>query len=82
MLTRLPCDLGPMKEEAEMFFFSGLDELPVDSKAISRDTRRDPVSARVLEYTLAGWPNHVTEEYLKPYFTRRHELTADQGCIL
>lgn len=82
MLTRLPCDLGPMKEEAEMFFFSGLDELPVDSKAISRDTRRDPVLARVLEYTLAGWPNHVTEEYLKPYFTRRHELTADQGCIL
>ena len=76
-LSRLPCDLSPMKEKTEMFFFSGLDELPVDSKDISRDTRRDPVLAKVLEYTLAGWPNHVIEEELKPYFTRRHELTAD-----
>ena len=57
-LSRLPCDLSPMT------FFSGLDELPVDSKDISRDTRRDPVLARVLEYTLAGWPNHVIEEEL------------------
>ena len=81
-LSRLPCDLSPMKEEAETFFFSGLDELPVDSKDISRDTRRDPVLARVLEYTLAGWPSHITEEELKPYFTRRHEVTADQGCVL
>lgn len=81
-LSRLSCDLSPIKEEAEMFFFSGLDELPVDSKAISKDTRTDPVLARVLEYTLSGWPNHVTEEELKPYFTRRHELETDQGCVL
>ena len=81
-LSRLPCDIGPRKEEAEIFFFSGLDELPVDSKDISRRTRRDPVLARVLEYILVEWPNHVTEEELKPYFTRRNELTADQGCVL
>ena len=80
-LSSLPCDISPMKEEAEMFF-SGLDELPVDSKDISRHTRRDPVSARVLEYTLVGWPNHVTEEELKPFFTCRNELTADQGWVL
>ena len=77
-LSRLPCDISPMKEEAEMFIFSGLDELPVDSKDISMHTWRDPVfgpsvlnfhcMARVLEYTLAGWPNHVTEEELKLYF--------------
>ena len=80
-LSRLPCDISPTKEEAEMFF-SGLDELPVDSKDISRRKRRDPVLARVLEYTLIGWPNHVTEEEMKPYFTHRKELTADQGCVL
>ena len=65
-----------------MFFFSGLDELPVDSKDTSRHTRRDPVLARVLEYTLVGWPNHVAEEELKLYFTRQNERTADQGCVL
>ena len=81
-LSRLPCDISLMNEEAEIFFFSGLDELAVDSKDISRHTRRDTVSARVLEYTLVGKLNHVTEEELKPYFTRRNELTADQGCVL
>ena len=76
-LSRLPCDISPMKEEEEMFFFSGLDELPVDSKDISMHTWRDPVLARVLEYTLVGRPNNVAEEELKPYFTRQNELTAD-----
>ena len=38
VLSRLPCDISPMKEEAEMFIFSGLDELPVDSKDISMHT--------------------------------------------
>ena len=47
---------------------------------ISSETRRDPVLARVLNYTLSGWPNYVTSDELKPYFTRRHELL--QGCVL
>ena len=75
-----------------MFIFSGFDELPVDSKDISMHTWRDPVfglsvlnfhcRARVLEYTLVGWPNHVTEEELKLSCKRQNELTADQGCVL
>ena len=81
-LSRLPCNNPPLKEEAELYFFSGLEELPVDAKDISRETRRDPVLARVLNYTLTGWPNYVSSEELKPYFKRRHELTADQGCLM
>ena len=72
-LSRLPCNAPPLKEEAEIFFFSGLEELPIDAKDISRETRRDPVLARVLNYTQMGWPNYVTIDELKPYFTRRHE---------
>ena len=55
-----------MKEEAEIFFFSGLDELLDDAKEISRDLQRVPVLTRVLEYTLTGWLYHeVDEELLK-----------------
>ena len=61
-----------------MLFFSGLDELPIDSG----DTWRDPVLARVLGANLTGWPNYVTDEELKPYFTHRNELTADPECVL
>lgn len=28
----LPCNNPPLKEEAELFFFSALDELPVDAR--------------------------------------------------
>ena len=40
-LSCLPCDISPMKEEAEMFFFSGLDELPVDSKDIDQQAHME-----------------------------------------
>lgn len=37
-LLRLPCNAPPLKEEeAEIFFFSGLKELPIDAKDISRE---------------------------------------------
>ena len=49
-----------MKEEAEIFFFSGLD----DAKEISRDLQRVPVLTRVLEYTLTGWLYHEVDEEL------------------
>jgi len=71
-----------LKEEAEIFFFSGLEELPIDAKDISRETRRDPVLARVLNSMLTRWPNYVSSDELKQYFTRRHELSVDQGHVL
>ena len=53
-----------MKEEAEIFFFSGLVELLDDAKEISRDLQRVPVLTRVLEYTLTGWLYHEVDEEL------------------
>ena len=56
-LSHLPCNAPPLKEEAEIFLFPGLEELAIDAKDNSRETRRDPVLARVLNYTQMGWPN-------------------------
>ena len=33
-------------------------------------------------YTLSGWPNTCTEEAIQPYWSRRHELTIEDGCLL
>lgn len=63
-LSHLRCNDPPLKEEAEIFFFSGLEELPN-----LVETRRYPVLARVLNYTLTGWPNYVSSDELKPYFS-------------
>lgn len=29
-----------------------------------------------------GWPNYVQREAFEPYFIRRQELSAEQGCVL
>ena len=81
-LSRLPCDNDPLPDEKELFFFSGLDDLPLEAGDIRKYTRRDTVLSKVLHYTQSGWPKHNTEEELKPYFMRRHELTTEQGCLL
>ena len=69
-------------KDGEIFHFSLADELPVTSKKIRSATRKEPVSARVYDMTMTGWPDHVTDERLKPYWTRRHELSTEQGCAL
>ena len=30
---------------------------------------------------MEGWPDSVTPE-LQPYFTRRHELSVEAGCLM
>ena len=80
-LSRLPCKHTD-SPAAEVFFFSSIEELPISAADISQATRRESVLAQVLKYTLTGWPNYVTDEELKPYFTREHELSTEQGCLL
>lgn len=45
-------------------------------------TRKDPVLARVYDFTLHGWPQAVEDPLLQPYFSRNEELSVDQGCVM
>ena len=65
---------------SEVFHASQFVPLPVTSEAIARETRRDPVLARVHESIVKGWSARVDGG--KPYYERRNVLTAHQGCIL
>ena len=42
---------------------------------------REPKLARVLSYTMEGWPDSATPQ-LQPYFTSRHELSVEAGCLM
>ena len=81
-LSRAPVDIAEADLEAEVNYFSHTDKLPIHAKDIKESTRKDRILSRVLEYTLNGWPNHVDDDELRPFFTRRHELSCDQGCLL
>lgn len=82
-LSRLPQQgADRTAEEANVFFFSVVPELPVVAKDIEQATRKNPLLSKVWSYTVNGWPNYVSDPSLTPYFTRRHELSAEQGCLL
>ena len=49
---------------------------------VASATRKDPVLARLYDSTLHRWPSVVADPVLQPYFSRKHELSVDQGCVL
>ena len=56
---------------------------PVSAAEIAKDTSRNPLLAKAHLLTQNGWPiNRYADPYLKPYFTRRHELSVEQGCLM
>ncbi|XP_025764368.1 uncharacterized protein K02A2.6-like [Oreochromis niloticus] len=69
-------------EEGSIFYFSHVEELPIVAKDTERATMKYPILSKVWSYTMNGWLSYVQDESLKPYFTRRHELSAEQGCVL
>ena len=54
-----------------------VDSLPITHKEVSHATQVDPVLSKVLEFVRHGWPQHVEDIRLKPYFNRRFELSVE-----
>ena len=84
-LSRLPLpvmpDSVPLPGET-ILLMEHLEGTPVHSGHIKAWTKRDPVLSQVLRYTLEGWPKAVNSEELTPYYTKRTELSVEDGCIL
>ena len=84
-LSRLPDASSQPGDEMHDFPIhqvSFADELSVLAKYISEATRKDPILSKVVEYTKNGWPIKVTDDQYMPFYRRRSELSADQGCLL
>ena len=60
----------------------GLGSAPVSASCVSRETERDPTLSRVQQFILSGWPEVVRDPELRPYYTKRLELSTQDGCIL
>ena len=59
-----------------------LENTPLDTAQIKQWTRTDPVLSQVLLYTTKGWPNSCQMETFKPYFTRKDEISIQDGCLM
>ena len=85
-LSRLPvkCSYSEVPIPAEVvLLMEQIDNMPVTADMIKAWTRRDPVLARVLQFVVSGWPVAMeVEEQLKPHWSKRLELTVQDGCII
>ena len=60
-----------------------LHQLPITARSISKEVRKEALLSKVLFLTQNGWPEE--EEIalgLKPYYSRRHEISIEEGCLL
>lgn len=83
-LSRLPVqnDTDTKTADADdVFHMSQIDDLPVTSAEVQRETRKDKVLASVLNQTMNGWEN-TDNKTLNPYYNRRNEITVSHGCLM
>jgi hypothetical protein len=84
-LSRLPLEEndGPDCHEETEVNWMQLSSLPILAKDICRETRRDAVLAKVLDYSRQGWPSrqHLSCE-LHPFDDRKTELSIEQDCLM
>ena len=84
-MSRLPLPETPKKTTVPAEFVLMVEMLadaPITAKEIAKWTSRDPLMSAVLRYISEGnWPDPPTDE-LRPYWTKRLELTTHAGCIL
>ncbi|KRZ14128.1 Transposon Tf2-8 polyprotein [Trichinella zimbabwensis] len=71
----------PGKEIANADALKTIDNSPLHGKDIARITAKHPILTRVLSWAWKGWPKSVSDERLKPYVTRQHEISIHNGCL-
>ncbi len=81
-LSRLPL-ADPVKEAkvAKIFYFSQVERAPVTAAQVRKGTRNDPILSKVMDFVMTGKGENDDLE-LKPYVSRRHELSVQSGCLL
>ena len=83
-LSRLPLPDKPEEVPipAELILLiEWLLDAPVKAHEICKWTRKDPQLSQDVQFILYGWPETVDPQ-LQSYWSRRLELSVEDGCIL
>jgi len=82
-LSRLPLPVNVSSETygVDVSNVAQVDSLLVTATQLGQATHRDSVLSKVWHFTKSGWPLNVSET-LKPYWTKRNELTIEGNCVM
>ena len=84
-LSRLPLPVMPNAVPLPgetILLMEHMEGTPVHSGKIKEWTKRDPVLSQVLRFTLQGWPTTNSSVELNPFFSKKTELSVEDGCVL
>ena len=84
-LSRLPLPVMPNAVPLPgetILLMEHMEGTPVHSGQIKEWTKRDPVLSQVLCFTLQGWPTTNSSVELNPFFSKKTELSVEDGCVL
>lgn len=59
-----------------------IQDSPVSAAHIRRWTAHDPIYSKVLYFIRNGWTTAADTLEFKPFYSRRNELSMEEGCIL
>ncbi|KAJ8365056.1 hypothetical protein SKAU_G00138870 [Synaphobranchus kaupii] len=82
-LSRLPVPelVDDDSLQGQVLMIDHMDDAPVNMSQVRKWTAKDATLSLVHSYVLYGWPE-VRDPRLRPYYTRRLELSARDGCVL
>lgn len=86
-LSRLPAVLRSYckqddKIPDQTFLHFAQNAMLMDYNEIKKQTSRDRLLGRILNYVREEWPSNSEIVTLKPYFNRKNELYEELGCIM
>ena len=82
-LSRLPLfNTGKsFKKVCDLGYVTLLENFPVTFNQIAKETVKDKILRKVIEFTKNGWPSKVEQE-LSNYFARRNKISVVQNCLI
>ena len=84
-LSRLPLpvsiDKTPQPPEV-VLLMEQMRDSPVNTDHIRTWTRRDTTLSQIVQFVRQGWPTHLGNDSLQPYWQKRNELSLQEECLL
>ena len=82
-LSRLPLPEHPesVPGVSDILLLQSDCSLPLSPETIAGLSRNDPVIAKVMQWTMHGWPPKVHDDF-QCFARRQAELTVESGCLI
>ena len=84
-LSHLPLTDHPEsvpKPPETIALFEHLASVPLAASQIKSMTDCDPTLAKVKQFAQTGWPTTISDEQLQPYWSKRNEISVEDGILL